>query len=153
MPVTMKHRIALTVALIACSAQTTIAQKKTFLSERFVYDSVRVFYVTTGKDAVPVTDVNRNRVPDRVEDIAKQVWAAHQLYCQVLKFPDPFKSPRYRGVNCIQVSLRDLGGGNGLAFSSSQRARKIPEGKASDRAIVMSVNCRLNPLRNITPAH
>ncbi len=102
---------------------------------------------------MPLDDVDQSGVPDRVEDIAKQVWAAHHLYCEVLKFPDPFKSERYQGVTCIQVSLRDLGGGNGLAFTSPQRARQIPEGKSTDRTIVMSLNCKLNPMKNITPSH
>ena len=134
-------------------ASTALAQKKTFLKEHYVWDRIRVFYIKAGKDAVPLDDVDRSGVPDRVEDIAKQVWAAHHLFCDVLKFPDPFKSKRYKGVTCIQVSLRDLGGGNGLAFTASQRARRIPEGKATDRTIVMSINCKLNPMKNITPAH
>ena len=136
------------------SASTASAQeKKTFLTEHYVLGPIRVFYIKEGKDAVPLDDVDRSGVPDRVEDIAKQVWAAHHLFCEVLKFPDPFKSDRYKGVTCIQVSLRDLGGGNGLAFTASQRARQIPEGKPTDRAIVMAVNCKLDPMKNITPAH
>jgi|GEM_PF-871995 len=149
----VKSATVLAVLLIALSAAPARAQKKMFLNEHHVLGPIRVFYVKTGKDAVPSADVDRSGVPDCVEDIAKQVWAAHQLFCKVLKFPDPFKSERYRGVTCIQVSLRDLGGGNGLAFTASQRARKIPEGKPTDRAIVLAVNSKLNPMRNITPAH
>lgn len=145
--------ITFAILLVVLSVSTASAQKQAVLKEHYVLGQIRVFYTKVGKDAVPPTDVDRTGVPDRVEDIAKQVWAAHQLFCNVLKFPDPFKSERYRGVTCIQVSLRDLGGGNGLAFTSSQRARRIPEGKPTDRAIVMSVNSRLNPMRNITPAH
>lgn len=147
---TVTHTILLAVAV---SASTASAQKKTFLTEHYVHGPIRVFYIKQGKDAVPLNDFDRTGVPDRVEDIAKQVWAAHHLFCDVFKFPDPFRSERYKGVTCIQVSLRDLGGGNGLAFDEPQRARKIPEGKATDRAIVMSINCKLNPMTNITPAH
>lgn len=146
--------IALTVLLaVLVSASAATAQKQTVLTEHHVFGPVRVFYIKAGKDAVPLNDVDRSGVPDRVEDIAKQVWAAHQLFCEVLGFPDPLGSERYKKVNCIQVSLRDLGGGNGLAFTSSQRARQIPEGKSTDRAIVLSINCKLNPIKNITPAH
>jgi hypothetical protein len=142
-----------TLLVVVLSAASAFAQKKAVLKEHYVLGPIRVFYNKEGQAAVPPADVDRTGVPDRVEDIAKQVWAAHQLFCKVLKFPDLFQSERYRGVTCIQVSLRDLGGGNGLAFTSSQRARKIPEGKPTDRAIVLSVNCKLNPIRNITPAH
>jgi hypothetical protein len=144
--------LAILLAVVVC-ASTASAQQKTVLKEHYVLDRIRVFYIKDGKDAVPLDDVDRTGVPDRVEDIAKQVWAAHQLFCEVLDFPDPFGCERYKKVNCIQVSLRDLGGGNGLAFDESQRARKIPEGKPTDRAIVMSINCKLNPMKNITPAH
>lgn len=146
---------AFTIGGILCvSAMTASAQQEQSpLDRHFVLDPVRVFYTTEGTNAVPLADVDRSGVPDRVEDIAKQVWAAHHLFCEVLKFPDPLGSERYKKVNCIQVSLRDLGGGNGLAYDASQRARLIPEGKSTDRAIVMAVNCKLNPMKNITPAH
>ena len=148
------HTIFLTILLtLVVSASTASAQQKTSLDEHYILGRIRVFYTKEGKDAVPLDDVDRTGVPDRVEDIAKQVWTAHHLFCEVLKFPDPFKSERYKGVTCIQVSLRDLGGGNGLAYDESQRARRIPEGKPTDRAIVMSINCKLNPMKNITPAH
>jgi hypothetical protein len=145
--------LAVLLAVFVPAATASAQEKKTFLSEHYVLGPVRVFYIKEGKDAVPLDDVDRTGVPDRVEDIAKQVWAAHHLFCEVLKFPDPLGGERYKAVNCIQVSLRDLGGGNGLAYDSSQRARQIPEGKATDRAIVMAVNCKLNPMKNITPAH
>lgn len=139
--------------LVATSTASAQQKKPTFLPEHYVLEHVRIFYIKNGKDAVPLADVDRSGVPDRVEDIAKQVWAAHHLFCNVLKFPDPLGGERYKKVNCIQVSLRDTGGGNGLAFDSSQRAREIPEGKPTDRAIVMRINCKLNPMKNITPAH
>ena len=135
------------------SSNAAAQQKLTFLPEHHVLGPVRVFYVTEGKDAPPLDDVDGSGVPDRVEDVAKQVWAAHYLFCNVLEFPDPLGGERYEGVNCIQVSLRYLGGGNGLAFDESQRARKIPEGRSTDRAIVMRVRCDLDPKKNITPAH
>jgi len=122
--------ITLTVLIaVVVSVSTASAQQQTVLKEHYVLGPVRVFYIKEGKDAVPLDDVDRSGVPDRVEDISKLVWTAHHLFCEVLKFPDPFKSERYKGVTCMQVSLRDLSGGNGLAFSASQRARRIPEDK------------------------
>lgn len=140
-------------AVFVSPSLASAQDKQTVLTEHYVLGPVRVFYIKEGKDAVPLFDVDRSGVPDRVEDIAKQIWAAHHLFCEVLKFPDPLGCERYSKVNCIQVGLRDLGGGNGLAFTASQRAREIPEGKPTDRAIVMSINCKLNPIKNITPAH
>ncbi len=144
--------LALLVVLFV-SNSVAIAQKKAPLTEHYVLDRIRILYSNEGIDAVTPDDADKNGVPDQVEDIAKQLWAAHKLFCDALKFPDPFESERYPGVTCIQVSLRELGGGNGLAFESAQRAVQIPEGKPSDRCLVMAINCKLNPIKNGTPAH
>lgn len=140
----------------AVSSSLSCAQEKSSLEEHFVLDRVRVFYTNDGVSAVSQDDVDQSGVPDQVEDVAKQIWAAHRLFCKVLGFPDPFESERYKGVTCIQVSLRDrteINGVNGVAFESAQRARSIPEGKPDDRCIVMAVSTHVNPITNVTPAH
>ncbi len=146
------------VTLLATLASASIAtaQQKTVLQEHYVYDRIRVFYAIDGNCAVSPDDVDESGVPDQVENVAKQVWAAHHLYCDILKFPDPFTSQRYEGVTCIEVNIRDreeMGGGNGVAYENSQRARKIPEGKPDDRAIVIVVASQVDPIKGITPAH
>ncbi|QDU50466.1 hypothetical protein Pan110_28170 [Gimesia panareensis] len=156
---TQRRIIALAVLLgvfVSTSIATAQQNKKTELKEHYVFEFVRVFYVKEGTGAVSPIDVNKNGVPDQVENVAKQVWAAHQLFCRALEFPDPFESERYKGVNCIQVSIRDrkeMGGLNGIAFSSEQRARKIPEGTPKDRCIVMAISSQLDPTKNVTPTH
>ena len=42
---------------------------------------------------------------------------------------------------------------NGVAFDEPQRARRIPEGKPDDRAIVIAVGCNVVAAKNVTPAH
>lgn len=156
----MQSRIIALSVLFCVLAFTSIVsaqqKKKTELKEHYVFEYVRVFYVKEGTGAVSPVDVDKNGVPDQVENVAKQVWAAHQLFCRVLKFPDPFESERFKSPNCIQVSIRDrkeMGGNNGIAFSSAQRARKIPEGTPKDRCIVMSISSQLDPTKNVTPTH
>lgn len=154
-----RHAIVLNIflyAVLVSAASPAQQNKKTPLTEHYVFDYVRVFYAKEGPGAVSPLDVDKNGVPDQVDNVARQVWAAHQLFCRVLEFPDPFKSDRYKGVICIQVSIRDrkqMGGNNGIAFSSAQRARKIPEGKPTDRCIVMSISSQLDPTKNVTPTH
>src|SRR5688500_15330398 len=121
-------RLATIVAAALTFAEN--ADGKAPLNEHFMMDPIRVFYTKEGNSAVPLADANSNSVPDHVEDVAKQVWAAHRLFCGVLEFPDPFQSERYPGLTCVEVRIwnRDeIGGGNGVAFESSQRAREIPE--------------------------
>lgn len=161
----MRHRqnlLALSSAVLATvvagllPASPAIAQEKSTLDKHFVYEFVRVFYTQEGKSAVPPTDKDQDGVPDHVEDVAKQVWAAHHLYCDVLDFPNPFESERFKGANCIQVSIRDtteMSNVNGVAFSSAQRARRIPEGKPDDRCVVMAIAKHVKPTTNVTPAH
>ncbi len=142
--------------VLAISTGTANGQKKQLLDHHYVRGPIRVFYTTEGDSAVPPADADRNGTPDHVEDVAKQIHAAHQLFCTTLKFPDPLKSERYKGVTCIEVGLRhrdQIGGGNGVAFDESQRARSIPEGKPTDRAIVMSIGVHVVPQKNVTPAH
>jgi hypothetical protein len=131
-------------------------QEKSALPKHHVRDRIRVFYATEGLSAIPTADADSNGVPDHVEDVAKQVWAAHRLFCEVLEFPDPLQSERYRGVTCIEVCIRDrteLGGRNGAAYDESQRARRIPEGKPDDRAIVMALGRHIVASKNLSPAH
>lgn len=80
----------------------------------------------------------------------------HVLFCGVLEFPDPFKSERYPNLTCLEIRIWDraqIGGGNGVAFENSQRARDIPEGNREDRALVMSIGKHVDARKNITPAH
>ncbi|GAA5506549.1 SHD1 domain-containing protein [Novipirellula caenicola] len=131
-------------------------QNNSELPKHYVLDTVRVFYATEGNSAVPLEDTNASGTPDHVEDIAKQIWAAKKLFCDVLEFPDPLASKRYTGVACIEVYLRDrdeFGGGNGAAFDESQRARKTPEGKPGERAVVMKIGRHVVASKNGTPAH
>lgn len=131
-------------------------QDKSALPEHYVLDRIRVFYTTDGISAVRPADTDSNGVPDQVEDVAKQVWAARRLFCEVLEFPDPLTSARYAGVTCIEVCIRDraeLGGSNGAAYDESQRARRIPEGKPDDRAIVMALGRHVVAAKNLSPAH
>jgi len=132
------------------------AQERSVLTEHHVRAPFRIFYAIDGKSAVPLADQNSDGVPDHVEDVAKQLWAAREVFCGVLKFPDPLQSERYDGVDCIEISLRErseIGGVNGVAFESAQRAKKIAEGKPGDRTLVIGIGKHVEAPKNITPAH
>lgn len=138
---------------LAVTGDVSAQQKQRELPEQYILEPVRVHYATKGEDAVPPDDGDRSGVPDRVEDMAKQVWAAHYLFCRVLKFPDPIGSERYPKVTCITVSMRNLGGRGGLAFDASQPARQTPGSKSTDRTLPIRVSCTLNAAKGGTPAH
>jgi len=132
------------------------SDQKSKLSESFVLEPVRVFYATEGESAINPADADHNGVPDRVEDVARQVWAARKLFCEILGFPDPLSSVRFDGANCIQASLLDrsrINGLNGVAYRVAQKARPIPDGQPGDRALIIAVATTVDPPRNATPAH
>ena len=147
---------ALCAFLSLASTLSVHAQEKSILTEHYVRGPFRLFYAIDGKSAVPLADMDGSGVPDHVEDVAKQLWAAREFFCTVLKFPDPLQGERYDGVDCIEIYLRErseIGGGNGLAFESAQRAKKIDEGKRDDRTLVIAIGKHVEAPKNITPAH
>lgn len=137
-------------------SQESRGDQKSKLSECFVFGVVRVFYATEGESAIDPADLDESGIPDRVEDVARQIWAARKLFCEVLGFPDPFDSPRFVGANCIQVSLLDrsrIKGMNGVAYRVAQTAKAIPEGRPGDRSLVIAVATTVDATSNATPAH
>ncbi|RCS52698.1 hypothetical protein DTL42_07625 [Bremerella cremea] len=146
--------IGLVVVLVGLGSAVSFAADppKQRLDQTFVAGKFRIFYSLEGTSAVPADDKDQSGVPDRVEDIAKQLNVAHRLFCEVLEFPDPLTSERYPGVTCIQVSLRQSKS-NGIAFDESGRARIIAQGQPGERALSITINNRVDPIKNVTPAH
>lgn len=142
----------LLLALSAVPAGVGLAEERS----HFVLETVRVIYSTSGTSAVPPEDRDHNGVPDRVEDVARQVWAAREFYCEWLDFPDPLASPRFGRVDCIQVSIlakEKINGLNGVAYRRAQKAKAIPGGSPGDRTLVLAVANTVDPIHNPTPAH
>jgi len=107
----------------------------------------RINFMRTGKDAVSSQDRNHNGCPDLVEDIARQLVVAHHVYVTLSRFPDPFTSSRYKGLDHILVFVRDkthkiLNGSNGKAYDEMRKNR-----------LIIAVARHINPSRNPTPAH
>lgn len=125
------------------------------LTEVFELPPIRMRYTRESKDAADLTDADKNNVPDQVEDTAKQAWAAYQLYCETLKFPDPLQASRYEGVQWIQVSIlhKDrIEGLNGLAFDEPQRSSEKTDPQGT-KAITAAVGNHLNPIENASASH
>ena len=111
-----------------------------------------ITYQTEGIGAVPITDVNKNGIPDRIEDIGTQLEASRVLFHQVLCFPDPLESQRYKGnVAGVEVIIKDrnIMGGHGRAFNKSTYSRFDPKVKT----LKIHVSSDTDPRRNPTPTH
>ncbi len=117
-------------------------------------DDIRIHYHVSGEHAVMAADANGNGVPDQVEDILTQTQAARIVFVEVLGFPEPMKTERFRTASFIDIHLRskEVLKMNGVAYDELQRYRKPgdPEGTLS---IGFSVATSVKAPGNLTPAH
>ncbi len=117
-------------------------------------DDIRIFYQTEGQHAVDAADVNQNGVPDQVEDVMTQVRAARKMWVEVLGFPEPLKTERFREARFIDISFRhkDVLKMNGTAYDELQRYKK-PGDPPGTRSIAFTVATSVKAPANLTPAH
>lgn len=115
---------------------------------------IRIFYHTDGPHGVEFVDGNTNGTPDQVEDIMTQTLAARAMFVEVLGFPDPLKTERFRTASFIDIHLRqkDVLKNNGVAFDELQRYRK-PGDPAGTLSIGFNVATNVKASANLTPAH
>ncbi|MCL1854768.1 MAG: hypothetical protein FWF86_03455 [Clostridia bacterium] len=119
----------------------------------YAWGIFRIIYHTRGEHAVPEADYNQNGIPDFVEDLALQLVVAHHIFCDLMGFPAPLKSERYKDVAYIDVFVnsRERVGANGHSFQVPERAR--PPVPQSALALRMRIARDLPLQKNVTPAH
>ena len=157
----MNHSVGVTGLLFVCwsvlcvshvDAQVATARKS--LRHDYRLGKIRIFYDTEGSNAIDSVDANHNGLPDQVEDIAKQTWAAHTLFVETLGFPDPFKTERFSRAAFLDIHLLNKStlGSNGVAYDELQRFRRPtdPEGTGT---ICFNVATSVKAPSNLTPAH
>ncbi len=117
-------------------------------------DKIRVFYQLEGQHAVDLADENENGVPDQVEDVLTQIVAARTMFVEVLGFPDPLRTERFRTASYIDVSFRhkDVLKSNGVAYDELQRYNKPGDPKGT-LSISFTVATSVKAATNLTPAH
>ncbi len=114
---------------------------------------VSVIYETEGETAYqnPV-DLNKNGVPDVVEDIATQINATRELFHDVFSYPDPLDSARYKNVHAIEVDIDSKKNMkvSGLAYNGVRnKSRHDPK----VRALHVKIANTVDPRKNATPEH
>jgi hypothetical protein len=140
--------------LLASDANGQVSVARKSLHQEYRLGTIRVFYDTEGVHSVDGTDTDRNAVPDQVEDIAKQTWAAQTLFVQTLDFPDPFKSERYRDATFLDIHLlaKSTLGSNGVAYDEVQRFHR-PGDAENTGSLCFNVATSVKANSNLTPAH
>ncbi len=141
------HGLILVVLLLCCHHAVPVAAESLCFYDRDVF---RIVYSLEGDAAVPHTDINRNGLPDVVEDTATQLLAAREAFAS-LGFPDPLQSIRYAGTTGIMVIMlprSTMHGHHDRAFSRASGSRHY-----SGKWLKIHISTDTNPVRNPTPAH
>lgn len=115
---------------------------------------IRVFYQREGVNAVDPADRNKDGVPDQVEDVLTQVLAAREVFVEVLGFPDPLQTQRFRTASYIDISFRhkDVLKSNGVTYDELQRYNKPGDPKGT-LSISFTLATSVKAATNLTPAH
>lgn len=115
---------------------------------------VRIHYHTAGQHAVDAADSNENGIPDQVEDIMTQTLAARVMFVEVLGFPDPLSTERFKTASYLDIHLRhkDALKTNGVAYDELQRFNKAGDPKGT-LSICFNVATSVKAPANLTPAH
>lgn len=135
-------------------------RRRSALDKVHAVDEFRIFYTLGGDDALPdVVDLNKNSIPDRIENIALQFVTARRLYADVLKLRHPLESPRYKGkAKFIDVHVGSLplapGGAknNGVAGDAVVNYYRPNDPESGVDVLTVDISKTL-ATRNLTPAH
>lgn len=117
-------------------------------------DRIRIFYHTEGQHAVDLSDVNSNGIPDQVEDAMSQTRAAQILFVDVLGFPDPFLTERFRTASFLDIHFRhkDLLKSNGVTYDELQHFKR-PGDAPGTVSLCFNLATTVKASANLTPAH
>ncbi len=107
-------------------------------------DEFYIYYTnrTNSKDRVPQQDINKNNIPDYVEDVARQAQASRDMF-EVAKLQHPLHSPRYKNkAQAIAVFIKDMKG-NGVAYEVVSRHPSVSTQTPMPCSLVINISNRL----------
>lgn len=92
-----------------------IDKRRSHLERRYQIGKFRIFYSLRGRDALPKArrqDLDRNQIPDYIQNVALQLVHADQFYTQVMGLDHPFTRPPFKGdslrfidINIVRTPL------------------------------------------------
>ena len=140
--------------LLTSVAHAQFSKIRRELKHCYKVDFIRVFYDTEGEHKIAIEDVNENRVPDQVEDVAKQTWAAHKIYVETLGFTAPLETDRYSKAKFLDIHFlsRKTLKLQGVAYDDLQLFKREMDEEGT-RSICFDVSSGLQASSNYTPCH
>lgn len=122
------------------------------LDQFFQKGDFRFFYTLNGKNAVEnQTDINKNDIPDMVENVALQFEVSHALFNHILGFKAPLEQDRYKHQKVKYIDIHFLsikGNGNSGDAVILYDYKLIQKEKSLSIAISNKIK-----FENLTPAH
>lgn len=102
-------KIALLLLLLSSFAFAEYKERREAL-DKFVVDyPFRIFYTTKGKDrVVDSRDLNKNSIPDYVEDTLIHLKLADYIFSNSLNLTPPLESKKYKKAKYIDINLLNL---------------------------------------------
>lgn len=129
--------------MIPCNVEASSSGFYAEPLQKYEIPPFRILYTTTGSHAVLDTvDVNSNGIPDYVENIARQADFMRRALNN-LGFRDPLESARYRAAEYIDISVRDIGSSNGIAYDEPAVYPNVPI-KTNSCALLISLSRNLS---------
>lgn len=130
-------------------------ERRENLDQVYLQGEFRIFYTFKGEDALPVesrVDRNKNRVPDLVEDIARQLTVTSDTLVNSLGFRHPLNNWRYKGkahsIDIHFMKREKKGGAGDRVIVYRYKNRKV---KRQPSVSIALKNTLTN--ESITPAH
>ncbi|MBT2336856.1 hypothetical protein J7E49_23490 [Variovorax paradoxus] len=123
------------------------------LDRSYVRDEFRILYTLEGEHALPdARDLNRNGVPDKVEDVATQLVVGRRIFSEVMGLTHPMRQARNARTASIDVFLFKMEKGNGRSYDEATNYRlgiDAPNGHCALRIDLLNSHSN----QNVTPAH
>ena len=123
------------------------------LDKVYILNEFRLFYSLNGKHSiVDKSDVNKNNIPDIVENVALQFDVSNKIFKNVLKFKSPLKQERYKTqkVKTIDIHFFNLSySGNSGDGVITYKYKIIKE---YHNALSIAISNKIK-VGNLTPAH
>jgi len=136
-------------------------RKRIALKECYVEEEFRLFYALEGESALPPsqrTDADKDGVPDKIQNIARQLVVARRLYVEVFKLRHPFDSPRYKDrakffdVHVALMPIDPGGAKYGSAGDGIVNYRRPTDPDGGCEVLTIDISKDLS-CGNLTPAH
>lgn len=103
-------RILISILLSAIFLFANWKSERENLDNVYILGDFRIFYTFNGEHALPLknrVDLNKNLIPDYVENIAQRLYVTKEVSTNLLNFQDPLKSKRYKNVKYIDVHIME----------------------------------------------